>query len=154
MSSEQTETVSVKGAYSRIVAGKKIVICVGKRKTSIARVVIKPGIGRFRVNGVPVEIWPIEIARLKMLEPLMLLSEELRNSIDIEVNVEGGGVISQAYAVRNAIARGLILYFNNPLIKEVFKEYDRTMISGDPRSTEPEKWMRYSARRFRQKSYR
>ncbi len=154
MSNEQTETIQVKGAYPQIVAGKRIVICVGKRKTSIARAIIKQGIGRYRVNGVPIELWPIEIARLKMLEPLMLLSEDLRNSIDIEVNVEGGGVMSQAYAVRNAIARGLIVYFNNPLIRDVFKEYDRTMISGDPRGTEPEKWMRYSARRFRQKSYR
>jgi small subunit ribosomal protein S9 len=41
-----------------------------------------------------------------------------------------------------------------PILKEVFKEFDRTMISGDPRRTESEKWMRYSARRFRQKSYR
>ena len=146
--------ISVIGAYPQIVRGKKIVISVGKRKTAIARAVIRPGIGRHRVNGVPIEIWPIEMARLKMMEPYMLLSPELRNSVDIDVHVEGGGVMSQAYAVRIAVARGLIVFFGIQSLLELFKEYDRTMIAGDPRRTEPEKWMRYSARRFRQKSYR
>ncbi|MEM1649786.1 MAG: 30S ribosomal protein S9, partial [Sulfolobales archaeon] len=40
------------------------------------------------------------------------------------------------------------------LIRSLYIEYDRSMLAGDPRQTEPEKWMRYSARRFRQKSYR
>ncbi|MEM0006165.1 MAG: 30S ribosomal protein S9, partial [Ignisphaera sp.] len=112
------------------------------------------GGGRCKVNGIPVEIWPIEVARLKMMEPLMLLNDKLRNAIDIDVIVEGGGVMAQAYAIRNAIARGIIVYFNIPILRDIFKEFDRTMISGDPRRTESEKWMRYSARRFRQKSYR
>uniref|UniRef100_A0A7C2V9A9 Small ribosomal subunit protein uS9 n=1 Tax=Ignisphaera aggregans TaxID=334771 RepID=A0A7C2V9A9_9CREN len=150
----QATTVSVGGAYPYIVSGKKIVISVGKRKTSIARALIKPGLGRFRVNGVPVELWPIELAKLKMMEPYLLLAPELRNSIDIEVKVEGGGYMSQAYAVRIAVARGIVAYFGLQNLKDLFKEYDRTMLTGDPRRTEPEKWMRYSARRFRQKSYR
>lgn len=154
MSSETGSTVKLIGAYPYIVKGKKVVISVGKRKTSVARAIIKPGMGRFRVNGVPVEIWPIELARLKMMEPLLLLSPEYRNSIDIEVSVEGGGVMSQVYAVRIAVARGIVAYFGLPSLREFFKEYDRTMLSGDPRRTESEKWMRYSARRFRQKSYR
>lgn len=142
------------GAYPKIVAGRKIVISVGKRKTAIARAVIKPGIGRVRVNGVPIEIWPIEMARMKMLEPLLLLQPKLRESVDIDVKVEGGGVMAQADAVRMAIARGLVAFFNIPELKELYKEFDRTMLAGDPRRTEPEKWLRYSARRFRQKSYR
>lgn len=133
---------------------EKIVISTGKRKTAIARVVIRPGMGRIRINGVPIEIWPIEMARLKMMEPLLLVGERIRNSIDIDVKVEGGGVMAQAEAVRMALARGLIAYTNSEDLKEMFKHYDRTMIAGDPRRTEPEKWMRYSARRFRQKSYR
>ncbi len=132
----------------------KIVISTGKRKTAIARAVIKPGIGRVRINGVPIELWPIEMARLKMLEPLLLVGEHIRNSIDIEVNVKGGGVMAQADAVRMAIARGLVAYTGSEDLREYFKRYDRTMLAGDPRRTEPEKWMRYSARRFRQKSYR
>ncbi|MEL9939798.1 MAG: 30S ribosomal protein S9 [Ignisphaera sp.] len=152
--SQEKQELRLIGAYPQIVSGKKIVISVGKRKTAIARAIIRPGQGRFRVNGYPVELWPIELARLKMLEPLNILSEKLRNTIDIDVNVEGGGVMAQAYAVRTAVARGLVMYFENPLIKQLFNEYDRSMLAGDPRQTEPEKWMRYSARRFRQKSYR
>ena len=150
----QEQQVKVLGAYPKIVAGKKIVVSVGKRKTAIARAVIKPGIGRVRINGVPIEIWPIEMARIKMLEPLLLLQPKLRESVDIDVRVEGGGVMAQADAVRMAIARGLVAFFNIPELKELYKEFDRTMLAGDPRRTEPEKWLRYSARRFRQKSYR
>lgn len=153
-SGESDSEIRITGAYTQIVSGKKVVVSVGKRKTAIARAVVKPGSGRCKVNGVPVEIWPIEITKLKMVEPLMLLSDKLRNTVDIEVSVEGGGPLAQAYAVRNAIARGVIAYFNIATIREIFKEFDRTMISGDPRRTESEKWMRYSARRFRQKSYR
>ncbi|MEM1525680.1 MAG: 30S ribosomal protein S9 [Ignisphaera sp.] len=149
-----TSGVTISGAYPYIVSGRKIVISAGKRKTAIAKAVIKPGIGRFRVNSIPVEIWPIELAKMKMMEPYLLLLPELRNTIDIDVNVEGGGYMAQAYAVRVAVARGLIAYFGLQTLKDFFKEYDRTMLTGDPRSTEPEKWMRYSARRFRQKSYR
>jgi len=150
----QEAALKVLGAYKQIVSGKKYVLSYGKRKTAIARAIIVSGIGRYRVNGVPVELWPIEIAKLKMMEPLFLLSENLRNAIDISVTVEGGGVMAQAYAVRTAVARGIVMFFENPIIRELYMTYDRTMLVGDPRQTEPEKWMRYSARRFRQKSYR
>jgi small subunit ribosomal protein S9 len=134
---------------------EKLVIAIGKRKTAIARAIIRSGRGIVRVNGAPVELIPIEIARLKVMEPLLLLGEKVRNSVDIDIRVSGGGYMSQAEACRMAIARGLAMFFSDVKeIREIFKEYDRTMLSGDPRRTEPEKWMRYSARRFRQKSYR
>jgi small subunit ribosomal protein S9 len=132
----------------------KIVIATGKRKTSIARAVIKPGKGRVWVNGVPIELWPIEMARWKMMEPLLLAGKEVVSKVDIRVNVRGGGVMSQADAVRMAIARGLVAYTGSELLREIFEEYDRSMIAGDPRQTEPEKPMRRSARRRWQKSYR
>ncbi len=132
----------------------KIVIATGKRKTSIARAVIKPGKGRVWINGIPLEIYPIEMARLKMMEPLLLAGKEIWNSVDIKVNVKGGGIMSQAEAVRSAIARGLVAYTGSELLKRIYKEYSRPMLVNDPRRTEPEKWMRYSARRWRQKSYR
>lgn len=133
---------------------QKIVIATGKRKTSIARAVIKPGKGRIWINGIPLEIWPIELARLKMLEPLLLVGDLWKN-VDIKVNVKGGGYMSQADAVRMAIARGLLKYSDdNEELKKILEDYDRYMLSGDPRRTEPEKYMRYSARRRWQKSYR
>ncbi len=150
-----------------ILAGR-IVIATGKRKRAIARAVIRPGKGRVRINGVPIEVYPIEMARIKMMEPLLLAGDKIRNLVDIDVNVKGGGVMGQADAVRIAIARGLVEFFKcegeseeckrlNKLSKdleEIFSEYDKTMLSGDPRRTEPEKYMRYSARRRWQKSYR
>ena len=86
---------------------KKIVIATGKRKTSIARAIIKPGEGRIWINGVPLEIWPIELAKLKMYEPLVIVGDLLKQ-VDIRVNVKGGGYMSQADAVRMALARGLL----------------------------------------------
>jgi len=147
---------------------EKIVISTGKRKTAIARAVIRPGKGRVRINGVPIEVYPIEMARIKMMEPLLLAGEGVRSLVDITVNVKGGGIMGQADAVRMAIARGLVEFFTcegegedcrrmNEIankLREAFEEYDRTMLAGDPRRTEPEKYMRYSARRRWQKSYR
>jgi len=133
---------------------KKIVIATGKRKTSIARAIIKPGEGRIWINGIPLEIWPIELAKLKMYEPLVIVGD-LWKQVDIRVNVRGGGFMSQADAVRMALARGLLKYAGDNLeLKRILNDYDRYMLSGDPRRTEPEKYMRYSARRRWQKSYR
>ena len=94
------------------------------------------------------------MARIKMMEPLLLAGEKIRNSVDIIVNVKGGGVMGQADAVRMAIARGLVEWTGSEELKKLYIEYDRTMIAGDPRQTEPEKFARYSARRRRQTSYR
>ncbi len=147
---------------------KKIVVSSGKRKKAIARAVIRPGTGKVRINGIPIEIWPNKMARLKMFEPLLLAGHNIRSQVDIDVEVHGGGFMGQADAVRMAIARGLMEYFrcegegeecerSNMLaeaLRAIFEEYDRTMLAGDPRRTEPKKYMRYSARRRWQKSYR
>ncbi|MGB9817363.1 MAG: 30S ribosomal protein S9 [Desulfurococcaceae archaeon] len=133
----------------------KIVISTGKRKTSVARAIVKQGEGRVWINSIPLEIYPIEMVREKIAEPLVLIGN-LAKQVDIKVNVRGGGVMSQAYACRVAIARGLVEYFSEHReeLMRIFKEYDKHMLSGDPRQTEPKKWGRYSARRRWQKSYR
>ncbi|MET1101441.1 MAG: 30S ribosomal protein S9 [Pyrodictiaceae archaeon] len=155
MSSEAAkEQLGLIGAKIQQERPFRLVIATGKRKTSIARAVIKPGRGRVWINGIPLEIWPIEMARWKMMEPLLLAGKDITSKIDIKVNVKGGGFMSQADAVRMAIARGLIAYTGSQLLKEIFEDYDRSMIAGDPRRTEPEKPMRRSARRRWQKSYR
>ncbi|MGC9181849.1 30S ribosomal protein S9 [Thermogladius sp. KZ2Tp1] len=138
---------------SQEAGGHKIVVSSGKRKTSVAVATIRPGKGRVWVNNVPLEVIPIELARNKVLEPLLLIGD-LRNAIDVKVRVRGGGWMSQAEASRIAIARGIVEYFGLEEIKRVYKDYDRHMLSGDPRQTEPEKWGRISARRRWQKSYR
>lgn len=133
----------------------KIVVSTGKRKTSVARAVIKPGEGRIWVNGIPLEFIQVELLREKIFEPVHLIGG-LSKLIDIRISVHGGGFMSQAEACRIAIARGILEYFSDlrEEISKIFREYDRHMVSGDPRQTEPEKWGRYSARRRWQKSYR
>jgi len=131
----------------------RIVIAVGKKKSAIARAVIKPGKGRVRINNVPVEIYTPEMARWKILEPL-LLAGDLRNKVDIYVNVKGGGWMGQATAARMAIARGLLEWSQSEELKKIYLEYDRSMLAGDPRRPEPKKPRGRSARSKRQKSYR
>jgi len=132
----------------------KIIITSGKRKTAVARAILKPGKGRVYINNIPLEFYPIEMARWKIMEPLLLAGDDIRNQIDISVNVRGGGVMAQADAIRTAVARGLIEWTGSEELKKLFLEYDKTMLSGDPRQTEPKKFARYSARRRWQKSYR
>ncbi|ALL02071.1 30S ribosomal protein S16e (S9p) [Pyrodictium delaneyi] len=154
MTSEAAQMPRLLGAYVQAEKPIRIVISSGRRKTSIARAVIKPGKGRVWINGVPIEIWPIEMARWKMMEPLLLAGQDIANSVDIRVTVKGGGYMSQADAVRMAIARGLVAYTGSEELRKIYEEYDRSMLAGDPRQTEPEKPMRRSARRRWQKSYR
>ncbi len=145
---------SIPNVVAQEVAGARVVIAVGKKKTAIAKAVIRPGIGRVRVNGVPIEIWPIEMARMRMMEPLLLAGRELISKVDIEVTVRGGGFMGQATAVRMAIARGLVEYFQNAKLLELYMMYDPSMIKGDPRRTEPKKPGLKHARSKRQKAYR
>lgn len=132
----------------------QIIITSARRKTAIAKCVLRPGKGRVFVNGVPIELIPMEVVRLKILEPLLLAGDSIRNAVDAEIEVKGGGVMGQADAARMALARALVKFTGSDELKEIYKAYDRSMLAGDKRRTESEKWMRYSARRWRQKSYR
>ncbi len=145
---------SVPNATVQEVAGARVVIAVGKKKTAIAKAIVRPGIGRVRVNGIPIEIWPIEMARIRMMEPLLLAGRELMGKVDINVTVRGGGFMGQATAVRMAIARGLVEYFQNSKLLELYMVYDSSMIKGDPRRTEPKKPGLKHARSKKQKAYR
>jgi small subunit ribosomal protein S9 len=132
----------------------KILLASGKRKTAIARAVIREGKGRIRINKIPLEIYQPELARWKIMEPILLAGDDIISKIDIDVKVEGGGVMGQAEAARMAIARALLEWTGDSTLRKKFIEYDRTMIVGDPRRTEPKKFGGRSARARRQKSYR
>jgi small subunit ribosomal protein S9 len=135
-------------------SSKKIVTISGKRKTAIAKATIRAGRGRIRVNNVPLEIFEPQVARLKIMEPLLHVEDELRNQVDLNVKVSGGGFMGQAEAARMAIARGLVKWTKSKHLQSAFTEYDRTMLAGDPRRKEPKKFGGPSARAKRQKSYR
>jgi small subunit ribosomal protein S9 len=81
----------------------------GRRKCSVARVMIQPGSGQVKINNRTIEdFFPIEIIRQEALSPLALA--QLTDRIDVRVNVAGGGVSGQAGAVRHGIARALLEY--------------------------------------------
>ena len=131
----------------------KVAIGSGKRKTAVARAVVKEGKGRIRVNRVPAEIWVPELARLSIMEPIYLVGERA-SKIDVDIKVRGGGVISQAEASRTAVARAILNYFEDPEIEKIFKNYDRTLIVNDVRRKLPKLPLGRGARKKRQKSYR
>jgi len=81
----------------------------GRRKRSIARVMIQPGKGKIVVNGREIEnYFPVEIIRQQAILPLT--ETKLSGSIDVRVNVFGGGISGQAGAIRHGIARALLEY--------------------------------------------
>ena len=131
----------------------RVVVTTGKRKTSLAKATVKDGTGRIRINGVPLEVHQPELARMRIIEPLILFGENWKR-YDIRVRVQGGGFMSQADAVRMAIATGLVKISQDFEARSKMVEHDRTMLVGDPRRTEPKKFGGPSARSRYQKSYR
>jgi small subunit ribosomal protein S9 len=131
----------------------KVIHTSGKRKTAIARGTVKEGTGRVRVNRKPVELYSPELARLKIQEPLELAGD-IVDSLDISIRVVGGGVMGQAEAARMVIAKGLVEYTGDMKLKDKYVQYDRTMLVGDPRRSEPKKYGGPGARAKNQKSYR
>ena len=125
----------------------------GKRKTAIARAVVKEGTGKVTVNKIPIELYTPELARIKIKEPLELASDKAAN-VDISVNVQGGGVMGQAAAIRTAIARGLVDFYKDEELEAMFKAYDRTLIINDDRRKLPKNPLGPGARAKKQKSYR
>jgi small subunit ribosomal protein S9 len=133
---------------------KKVLVVSGKRKTAVARAVVRAGAGRIRVNRTPVEIYEPEIARAKIMEPLLQAGDEVWKQVDMDVRTQGGGYMGQAEAARMAVANALLKWTKSSHLKTVFTEYDRTMVAGDSRSKEPKKFGGPGARAKEQKSYR
>jgi small subunit ribosomal protein S9 len=126
----------------------------GKKKTAIARATVREGQGRVRINAQPVELTEPEMARLKMLEPFRIAEDELRDDVDVEVDVSGGGVMGQADAARTAIARGLVEFTNDAELRDAYMSFDRSLLVNDVRQAESKKWGGPGARARYQKSYR
>ncbi len=125
----------------------------GKRKTAIARAVVKKGQGKITVNKIPLNIYSPELAKLKIAEPLNIAPVQA-GQIDVSVNVKGGGVMGQAEAARTAIARGMVEFFKDDELEGVFRQYDRSLLINDSRRKLPKKPLGRGARKKRQKSYR
>ncbi len=145
----------------------KTEIYFATRKAARAHVYITKGVGKVRVNNVPVEMIPQETAREVILVPLEV-SGDIRKKVDISVRVKGGGFMGQASAAATAISRALTGWTKSkkeprehPLTKSArddlrkrISDFDKYLISGDARRKEPKKFGGPGARRKKQKSYR
>jgi small subunit ribosomal protein S9 len=130
---------------------KKVVNTSGKRKTAVARATVQKGTGIVRINKIPVELFEPSIAKWKIMEPLKIADEHVSK---LDVTVSGGGVMSQASAVRTAIATGILEFTGDPSLKIAFLDHDRSLLVSDSRRKEPKKPLGRGARKKRQKSYR
>ncbi len=132
----------------------KVVNASGKRKKAIARAVLKAGTGIIKVNNRLVDYYEPKLARMKILEPLMIASD-YTPKVDINVTVNGGGTSSQAEAARLSIARALVEFSKDKKLEKEFLEYDRQMLIADVRQREDRKPNSAGKARSKvQKSYR
>jgi len=131
----------------------KIINTSGKRKKAIARATMKTGKGRVRINSVPLEIYGTDLVRMKISEPLLLVPNAIEG-VDVAIDVQGGGMMGQAEAIRTALARSILKWSNDPQIKDAYLAYDRTLLVNDSRQKESKKPHGRGARKKFQKSYR
>ncbi|MGV8140933.1 MAG: 30S ribosomal protein S9 [Candidatus Woesearchaeota archaeon] len=130
----------------------KNIITSGRRKQSIARAVLSEGKGKVTVNNIDLKIYSPELARLKIMEPL-ILAKDVASKVNIDIKMNGGGFINQADAARLAVARALVAYSGK--LKEVFLDYDRQLLVADIRMKEAGKPNHHGQARARtQTSYR
>ena len=114
----------------------------GRRKTSTARVYLRPGAGSVQVNRKPFEqYFPNETLRMIIRQPLQLT--ETANKFDVLINVDGGGPAGQAGAIRHGITRALLEF--NADLRRALKQAG--LVTRDPRTKERKKYGQKGARK-------
>jgi small subunit ribosomal protein S9 len=114
----------------------------GRRKTSTARVYLRPGTGEIKVNRKAFDVYfPNQALRMVIRQPLALT--DTGSKFDIFVNVAGGGPAGQAGAVRHGITRALMEF--NADLRPALK--DAGLVTRDPRAKERKKYGQKGARK-------
>ena len=133
----------------------------GKKKNALAVASVTEGHGTIRVNGKPIQLIEPAPLRAKLYEPILLLGGDRFKKLNIHVKVQGSGQTAQVYAIRQAICKGIVAYYQKYVdeeskrsIKDIILQFDRSMLVADPRRPEPKKYAGRGARARRQKSYR
>ncbi|MBI1807701.1 MAG: 30S ribosomal protein S9 [Ignavibacteria bacterium] len=117
-------------------------IATGRRKTSVARVILKPGSGTVTINNRTLEqYFPVDTLRTEVLSPFV--QTETSGKYDVRANVDGGGLTGQAGAVKLGIARALVEI--NSELKPKLRLGD--MMTRDPRMVERKKYGQKKARK-------
>ncbi len=132
---------------------KQVINTKAKKKRAVARATIHyPGSGNVRINGYALDAYTQNKYIRMIIEEPLILAGELSKKVDIFVNVQGGGFMGQAVAIRGAIAKGLAQI--NEVLRDVYMQYDRTLLVDDVRRVEPKKPLGRKARAKKQTSYR
>ena len=126
---------------------------IGKRKRAVAISSVKKGTGKTRINSKPLAMFEPELNRMRVEEALSVAGD-IAKTVDINVNVRGGGSSAQADAIRTAIGTELVKFSKDESVKKAFKDYDRTLLVSDMRQSERKKPGGRGARGKVQKSYR
>ena len=152
-------------------SGIKQVRSFGRKKNATAVALVQgtekrasgkaKGSGVIRVNGRPLELIQPESMKTKVFEPIFLIGGNKFKDLSIRVRVKGSGSMAQVMAVRMAIAKGVIAYYQKYYdeaskreLKELFLQYDKGLLVTDERRCEPKKFGGHGARARFQKSYR
>jgi small subunit ribosomal protein S9 len=126
-----------------------VIWTTGKRKSSVARVRLRPGAGEIVVNDRPLDgYFGRETSRMIVHQPFEVTST--LNQYRVDVNVQGGGVAAQAVAIRHGITRALLQA--NPELRPVLKKAG--FITRDSREVERKKYGHHKARKRPQYSKR
>ena len=129
-------------AKKKAISGGDYTWGVGRRKRAVARVRVRPGDGQFQINKRPLEnFFALDHDRQAVRVPLNIT--ETAETMDVFINVRGGGVTGQAGAVVLGIARALIRF--NPDLEPKLRE--KNLLSRDPRKVERKKYGQRGARR-------
>lgn len=130
-------------------AAEKFYYATGRRKTSSARVFLKPGKGNITINGKNANDYLKRMqSRMVILQPIETVGQT--DKFDVRITVSGGGENGQAGAVRHGITRALVAF--NPEFKTVLKKVG--FVTRDPRMVERKKYGKAGARRRYQYSKR
>jgi small subunit ribosomal protein S9 len=126
-----------------------VIWATGKRKSSVARVRLRPGTGAIVINERPLDVYfGRETSRMIVHQPFEVTST--LNQFQVDVNVNGGGVAAQAVAIRHGITRALLQA--DPELRSSLKKAG--FITRDPREVERKKYGRHKARKRPQYSKR
>ncbi|MCX8190345.1 MAG: 30S ribosomal protein S9 [Candidatus Diapherotrites archaeon] len=133
--------------------GKKRLIFVSKKKSAVARAIIKEGSGKVSINKRDLSTIEPKYVKVFIEEPL-ILAGEIAKKFDIVVKASGGGAMAQAVCARSAIAKALVKVSKDKNLEKKFRQYDRLLLVDDPRRKESKKPLGKGARKKRQKTKR
>jgi small subunit ribosomal protein S9 len=154
---KETPTKSSKKGSKKKKVKKECLLVKAKRKTAVATAKIESGNGRITINKKPIDLIDNKHLLLLVFEPVKLANNYkagLVNGVNISVTVRGGGFMSQTIAARGCIAKGLVDYYKDDKLRDVYMKYDKALLVDDARRKEAKKQLGLGARAKKQHSKR